>query len=566
MKTFELNLSREGERIRICASEQQKPTLKQYEDKEVYFTKIDGLCDEILSVLNRANRRGDIADTLITDLKKAGQDLFDELLTPKAKELIRSTSLKTLSLEIDDRLVHIPWELLFDGGQFLCRRFSIGRMVSTKQHISGSHHRKIDGSMKMLIVADPKENLAAAYREGIKVRDELIGLEDRIKVNLVSSRVDTQYIRRNIRDYDIVHYTGHAEYDEDDPLKCGWHMSDGIWNVPDIRNIAGETPFPFLIFANACHSGRTGRWRIDKSYEKEIFDLANTFLHCGVSHYIGTFLEVLDSPGSTFAIEFYKALSTDVSIGEAVRNAREQVVDRFGEKNIIWASYMLYGDPSYRISRETPRIESTSKVISKVSYAIIFLIILTAIYFSVKELKTHNRPPGQDKGVVAVTVPPPFKVSLKQMTGRLEEPGKAFHDILSEGSKLYMYDEFKFILTSNKNAYFYLLISDGNGKTTLLYHDHGVHTNDLLTETEYSLSIQAHVLRLDANPATEAVYILASESKLTETEPIIWEIEKLNEHVGTERAGILQDKGNQRDYEIITRIEIVNGRVKAIRQ
>ena len=48
MKTFELNLSREGERIRICASEQQKPTLKQYEDKEVSFTKIDGFCDEIL--------------------------------------------------------------------------------------------------------------------------------------------------------------------------------------------------------------------------------------------------------------------------------------------------------------------------------------------------------------------------------------------------------------------------------------------------------------------------------------------------------------------------------------
>ena len=88
---------------------------------------------------------------------------------------------------------------------------------------------------------------------------KILGLEERIKVNLVSSRVDIQYVRRNIRDYDIIHYTGHADYNTDDPSKSGWIMSDGIWNVLDIRRIAGETPFPFLIFANACYSGRGRR-------------------------------------------------------------------------------------------------------------------------------------------------------------------------------------------------------------------------------------------------------------------------------------------------------------------
>ena len=33
----------------------------------------------------------------------------------------------------DDALVQIPWELLFDGQHFLCRRFSMGRLVSTPQ-------------------------------------------------------------------------------------------------------------------------------------------------------------------------------------------------------------------------------------------------------------------------------------------------------------------------------------------------------------------------------------------------------------------------------------------------
>jgi CHAT domain-containing protein len=566
MKVFELNLSREGERIRVCASEQQKPTLKQYEDRDVSFAKVDRLCDEILSVLNRANRRGDMADSLIYDLKKAGQDLFDELLTPKAKRLIRSTSLKTLSLHIDDQLVHIPWELLFDGGQFLCRRFSVGRTVSTKEHIPGCRDRTVGESMKMLIVADPGENLTAAYREGIKVRDKLIGLEGRIKVNLVSSMVDKKYIRRNIRDYDILHYSGHADYHRDDPSRSGWRMADGIWNVKDIRSIAGETTFPFLIFANACHSGRSSGRHIDSGYEKEIFDLANSFLHCGVTHYIGTFSEVLDSPSSTFAVEFYKAISRDASVGEAVRIARERIVEHFGEKNIIWASYMLYGDPSYRIAHEKSVVESRPRRLSKVYYAIVLLFIIPAIYFGIKELTIPDHViPLQEVNVKEVIVPPSFKPSMKIISGIREDAGNTSSETLSEGSRLYLFEELKFIVASNKNPYFYLLTSDRHGTVRLLYHDHGVQINDLSTETAYAVSIEADVLRLDEKGAAEAIYILASESELAETEPIVWEMEKLDERFNDEEQELSQDDTVQRDYKIVARIEIRNGRIRAIR-
>ncbi len=561
MKTFELILSREGEKIRVCASDKPKQTLKHYEDKGVSFKKIDELCDEILLILNRANKRGDVADRLIEDLKKAGQDLFDELLTPTAKKSLLSTSSKTLSLDIDDQLIHIPWELLYDGDQFLCRKFSIGRTVSTKQNISGSQHRIINTSLKMLIIADPQENLKAAYKEGIRIRDELIGWEDKIKVNRVSSRVDTRYVRRNIRDYDILHYTGHAEYNEKDPSRSGWLMSDGIWTASDIKSITGETPFPFLIFSNACHSGRTGLRHVDKEYEKEIYDLANTFLHCGVTHYIGTFLEVLDSPSSTFAVEFYKALGKEISVGEAVRIARERLVESYGESNIIWASYMLYGDPSYKMPYEIPQVDSGHKLKSKVSYAVVFILILIATYFGVKELKTPPVPLAEVHQVKTAVKPVQLKVSLKNIIGQREESGTASNEILSEGSKMYLYDKFHFLFKSNKNSYFYLITSDSHGKTNLLFHDLGDRTDN----AEYLIPIEAHLLRLDENPTTEAIYILASESKLEEIEPILWEIEKLNESMLSEQPEKAQNMDNRSDYKIVTRIEISNGKLKAVR-
>ena len=134
-----------------------------------------------------------------------------------------------------------------------------------------------------------------------------------------------------------------------------------------------------------------GGWHIDKDYEKKIFDLANTFLHSGVTHYIGTFLEVLDSPSSNFAVEFYKAVSRDASVGEAVRIARERVIEHFGEKNIIWASYMLYGDPSYRIAHEKPGAESSPRRLSIAYYAITLVLILTAVLFWNEGNKTSGQ-------------------------------------------------------------------------------------------------------------------------------------------------------------------------------
>ncbi len=106
--TFILNLSREAEKIRISAYEKtssEEQTLKHYEDHPVSFIEIEKLCKEIVTLLNRANRRGDITPEIINDLKKAGQTLYDELLTPRVKNLLRFTISETLVLYIDDQLI-----------------------------------------------------------------------------------------------------------------------------------------------------------------------------------------------------------------------------------------------------------------------------------------------------------------------------------------------------------------------------------------------------------------------------------------------------------------------------
>jgi hypothetical protein len=107
---------------------------------------------------------------------------------------------------------------------------------------------------------------------------------------------------------------------------------------------------PSLVFSNACQSGHTGEWRIGEEYEQEIYGLANAYLLAGVQHYIGTFWEILDEPSGYFAKRFYSFLAQGVKVGEAVRRARLELIDAYGEETIVWATYMLYGDPSFEFA------------------------------------------------------------------------------------------------------------------------------------------------------------------------------------------------------------------------
>ncbi|MCK5503986.1 MAG: CHAT domain-containing protein, partial [Thermodesulfovibrionia bacterium] len=274
-----------------------------------------------------------------------GRLMFDELIPINIKDRLIKTAKKNLMISIDDKLVYIPWELLYDGKEFICQRFSLGRSVSTKQQVS-SHSRALGRPLKMQLLADPGGDLKASYEEGVEIKNETGMFEDWINVYLKSTDIKTDYVKAKIRNFDIVHYAGHAEHDSQNPAESGWMLSDGKLSAEEIISFTGAMPMPSLVFSNACQTGQTEEWRLEEDYEDRIFGLANAFLLSGVQHYIGTFWEIPDLAGSYFAIHFYKNLAKGVAIGEAMRLARIALINKYGEDTIVWASYMLYGDPT----------------------------------------------------------------------------------------------------------------------------------------------------------------------------------------------------------------------------
>ena len=366
-KVFILDIINEIDKFKVSGYERignELRTVSQYEEVKVDDARIQEHNEKIIELLNYVKLGGYVDKEIINQLKSTGQLLFDEIFSVEMKHKLATTTSEDLIISIDDHLVYIPWELLYDGNSFLCLRFNMGRLVRTRQAISTYALRQTEIPLEILIVADPQGNLPSAHKEGYSILDKLKNLEGTIDITIMNNGVKPALLGQKMCDFDILHYAGHADYDTKNPSNSGFLMEDGKLKASDINKMIGLKPLPSLVFSNACQSGLTDAWKVGSDYEAQIYGLANAFLLAGVQHYIGTFWEVHDESGLFFAVEFYKELAAGTNVGEAIRKARLQLIMKYGEENIIWASYMLYGDPSFSyisssrsVSEKGPKVE-----------------------------------------------------------------------------------------------------------------------------------------------------------------------------------------------------------------
>jgi len=332
-------------------------SIQHYDTLEIPIEKIDARCHEMVEMLNTTNRSGRVSKKTLTRLREIGQIFYDELFSQSTKEKLRFSHAKYLQLTLDDQLVQIPWELLFDGNQFLCQRFCMGRSVKTRQALPTNNHRNIDTPLKLLLIADPRGDLNGAYQEGLQLRDYMDRYKDQFHVTSFFDNVSPDALKEKMRNFDMVHFAGHADYQESDFSESGFRLTQSSLKASDIQKMAGAMPMPSLFFANACQSARTESWGLNDQFENKLYGLANAFLISGVKHYVGTFCEILDEPSRKFALVFYEKIRQGIPVGEAVQSARWSLIKEFGEETIAWSSYILYGDPTAQYADHSPPAE-----------------------------------------------------------------------------------------------------------------------------------------------------------------------------------------------------------------
>lgn len=152
----------------------------------------------------------------------------------------------------------------------------------------------------------------------------------------------------------IIHYSGHAFFDNVLPGRSGLLLRDGVLTAADVRFMLelGHRP---MIYASACAAGRI------KAVSARFTGLAAAFIRAGASCYISSLWSIDDRDAAAMAVSYYQALLTQpdatdgegarprlqVPIGECLRRAkREQARDG----TVAWASLVLYGDPTMTLA------------------------------------------------------------------------------------------------------------------------------------------------------------------------------------------------------------------------
>lgn len=279
-----------------------------------------------------------------------GRRIATQLLPEEVRTELRDLSHLPLVVLHDAEASKIPWETLELAGTRpketirpaltpgMSRRFLATSSACSRWSTGTVQEARVS----ILLISNPTGDLPGAAQEAEAIRQALASHSRfRLDNTLREGEATRAAILAKLKSgaFDIVHYSGHAFFDEKHRDSCGLLCAGD--EVLTGKDLAGIARLPFLMMLNACQSARARggpRRPVTPSAPRTV---AETMLCSGIANFIGTYWPVDDLGASTFAGRFYGALIENKNLGDAMLSARDAIKTRND-----WANYILYGNPS----------------------------------------------------------------------------------------------------------------------------------------------------------------------------------------------------------------------------
>ncbi len=304
--------------------------------------------------------------TSIDDFKSLGEIMYNYFIPPIIREYINTFEPDNLII-VTNSEHDVPWEFIYNGNDFWCTKYKMGRVLGEGPEYTEENTLKNGKEMRIAVVSDPEGDLQWAQDEASTIKELLKGA-DGIKLDVFDSKTSHKLGIYKILisgKYDIIHYAGHADFDDTDPTKTALKLSNASdLSYDEILRLRFPKNFRPIIFANACSTSKSA-YVGDK-----IISLASAFIAAGALAYIGTMWPIRDNLAANFASKFYTNLQHS-SIGKAIREARIQMREDHGNVD-AWFPYALYGDPMRTVTIDSwnsikKGVEKTTKASKNVS-------------------------------------------------------------------------------------------------------------------------------------------------------------------------------------------------------
>ncbi|MFM9965412.1 MAG: CHAT domain-containing protein [Planctomycetaceae bacterium] len=320
-----------------------RKTLGTFSD-EAPRDRIAELTQEIHRTLAFQSQR-DGTEYDVEDLQLAGERLGRLLVGETLLQRIKQQRPESLLIDTQCEVRGIPVEMLVIGDEFLGRITAVGRGHESRSEMVTPHSgRQVKPLIHATLLADATfELLYAQYEAGDirwlwERRPDVLQLAKPSPLTPQTSFLTIDDALRTFAAADWLHVCGHATKSDDQAGVRGWLFRDGLLTSATLRD-AGLRRVPRFVFANACGSAE------QPSAPDAPLTVLEQLTQQGCEYFLGACVPIRDADSRSFVTAFYQAVLAGRSIGEAVRLGRLKLIEELQETNLLWASYVLHGDP-----------------------------------------------------------------------------------------------------------------------------------------------------------------------------------------------------------------------------
>lgn len=172
---------------------------------------------------------------------------------------------------------------------------------------------------RVLVVANPTEDLRFASTEGSSVADLFVHREPNAAVLLLKSAARRSNVDREMKETNYHHFACHGVFDWTNPLRAGLRLAAGDWLcLPEILSPAIDLAKSRLVILSGCETGMSEF----RNMPDEFISLPGAFLEAGGPAVISTLWPVDDVSTKVLITEFYRLHLEGQGVAMALRAAQ----------------------------------------------------------------------------------------------------------------------------------------------------------------------------------------------------------------------------------------------------
>lgn len=269
-------------------------------------------------------------------LEELGQALY-QLLIPEDLHALLQKNQQPLAIYGGEPL--FPWEVLHDGEQFLGVKFPIGRLPSWFEPVTGQTaggDGLAPGSLRVLAVADPLDDLPEARREVNYVIDSLPTRQKRLSLATtdVSLGNISEFAKGEKGSATLLHVAGRAAFEHADGLQIP--LEEDALTPHSVRLVCPGRVWAFFHLAPTESS---------KSHSPaSAVSFASSLLDKGLQGVVVSLRPNFSSGGRQMIGYYYRFLFEGLPPAQALMKARQHFLQH-NPHDPAWSSFVFFGDP-----------------------------------------------------------------------------------------------------------------------------------------------------------------------------------------------------------------------------